>query len=115
MADPEKVWQLGLGGALALFILREVFNFISRTFRKPDPPEKSGASNGASGEMSIGFWAEQIREIVEHALEQRMKQRNDELRKLIREELAISSGREDLRAIVRDELAQFRKILKGRK
>ncbi|HZR59117.1 MAG TPA: hypothetical protein VFA74_19780 [Terriglobales bacterium] len=54
-------WKdVGLGGLLALLVLREVFNFLKS--RKNGRP--------TAGEQSIEFWREQIRELILQTLTQ---------------------------------------------
>ena len=45
--------QVGIGGLLAILIIREVFAFL-----------KNRKSNGASGEQSKEFWQSEIRKIT---------------------------------------------------
>lgn len=54
-------WKdVGLGGLLALLVLREVFNFLKS--------KKNGRPT--AGDQSIEFWREQIRELIIQILAQ---------------------------------------------
>jgi hypothetical protein len=71
--------HIGLGGAVAYIIIREVLMFLAR--------KKNGGENGASGDKSPSYWREEIRKTVEQALHAEFSSRNEELRRLIREEM----------------------------
>jgi hypothetical protein len=48
-------WKdVGMGGLLALLVLREVFNFLKA--------KKNGRSS--AGDQSVEFWREQLRELI---------------------------------------------------
>lgn len=55
-------WKdVGIGGLLALLVLREVFNFLKT--------KKNGKPTTA-GEQSVEFWREQIRDLILQILAQ---------------------------------------------
>ncbi|HWY21971.1 MAG TPA: hypothetical protein VNX26_12175 [Candidatus Acidoferrum sp.] len=55
-------WKdVGIGGLLALLVLREVFNFLKS--RKSEKPT-------AAGEQSVEFWREQMRDLILQILAQ---------------------------------------------
>lgn len=55
-------WKdVGIGGLLALLVLREVFNFLKS--RKSEKPT-------SAGEQSVEFWREQMRDLILQILAQ---------------------------------------------
>jgi hypothetical protein len=52
----ETITQLGIGGVLALLIIREVLGFLKA--------KKNGVGGNHSGEKSVEFWRGQIRQTM---------------------------------------------------
>jgi hypothetical protein len=78
--SPETGQSLG-AAALALVILREVFNFLGPILR--NGKAKNGNGNGTSGEKPPDYWLRAFEEIVEKV----MNRRNAVLEKMMREEI----------------------------
>jgi hypothetical protein len=74
LSDP--ITQIGAGGAFALLVIREVLNFLKTRNGK------------ASGDKSPEFWRETFREIVENAIENHDSMRNEDIRRIIRDEVS---------------------------
>lgn len=73
--------EVGLGGLLALLVLREVFNFLKTTKKEVKSP--------TAGEQSVEYWREQIRELVLQILGQTVTRTLDQ-------QLVIASEIRDL-------------------
>lgn len=83
----------GLGGsAIVLFILREVFNFVSK---------HRHANNKSSGAMSIDFWQREIRVGVREALEPFLSSQTEVLRGISDYEHKIHDGVQELVILAR--------------
>lgn len=74
--------DLSTAGYVAVVLaLAETIKFLAR------PRSKSGGDNGHSGTMPVSFWREQFREIVRDVLTGEFRERNETIRRILREEL----------------------------
>ena len=60
LPDRDNLTQIGVGGILALLIIREVLRFLAGRKPKPD--------NGSAGTKSVEFWQAQQRTAVREVL-----------------------------------------------
>ena len=84
MPEVDKLLQLGAGGALFLCALWMILKF------KPWARNGNGKLRGtpeSSGEKDPAYWREAFREIVKEVIESEFKERNEQIRKIVREEL----------------------------
>jgi len=77
----DKLAQLSIGLAAFIGGLWIVL-LIIRSLK-----EKHGGDNGSSGMKSASFWELKIREIVREEVEDVMAQRNEQIRRMLRDEL----------------------------
>ena len=82
--DPT-VQNVGVGGMLFLCALWLILKF--------KPWKNGNASSKASGEQSIDFWKSEIRKTVQEGIKEEFKSRNEDIRRIVREELDRRSRR----------------------
>lgn len=81
--DLEKLAELSIGLAASVGVLWIVLLMI-RELRKKDG---DGGNNGASGQMPISYWRQEIRKVMREELELWDRGRLEKFRAMIREEL----------------------------
>jgi hypothetical protein len=89
--------EVGIGGLLALLVLREVFGFLKT--------KRNGRST--AGEQSVEYWREQIRELVVQILSQTIARALDQ-------QLAIAIDTRDLQKCTNDGIIRLIAIHEAR-
>lgn len=84
-------WQnVGIGGLLALLILREVFGFLkSKRNSKP-----------TAGEQSVEFWREQFRDLMLQVVEQTIRRAMDQ-------QIVLTAEIRDLQKVTSDGIIKL--------
>jgi len=75
--------QVGIGGAVAVILVGTVLKFLPAFM---EALRRNGNGN-KSGEKPVSFWTQEIAKAVEDGIRKAISGRNEEIRRIIREEL----------------------------
>jgi hypothetical protein len=76
--------NVGVGGALFLSALYMILKF--------KPWKNGGGEGNKSGDKSVDYWTNAIRQAVKEGMEDEFRARNEKIREIVRDELSRSRG-----------------------